>query len=202
MSRGFRRAALVVASLVSLSVLAVGPVLADTSITEQGNTGFHRLVDTVAKPGAICEYNNRAPDGVIYYQGLLKYLHVRPPKMRARYAGVQDVGWRFMVLRTKRDGSPASWTTTYTSPIQTSTATKTSNAQFSYMKINVNVPRNGRWGVVQYEYRIHVEMNWYGVHGSSSYVSAGSVHEVDHYTGDKNGGFATVYGIGCRAYVN
>jgi hypothetical protein len=45
-------------------------------------------------------------------------------------------------------------------------------------------------------------MNWYGVHGSSSYVSAGSLHEVDNYSGDKNGGHDTVYGIGCRAYVN
>ena len=191
------------ASLVSLSVLVVGPVVADTSITEQGNTGFHRLVDTVDKPGAICEYNNRAPAGADYYQGLLKYLHVRPPKMRARYAGVQDVGWRFMVLRTRRDGSPAMWKTTYTSPLQMGTATKTSNARFSYMSINVIVPRNGRWGDVGYEYRVRVEMNWYGVHGSSSYASAGSVHEVDYYTGDKNGGHHdTVYGIGCRAYVN
>jgi hypothetical protein len=185
-----------------LSILSVGPVLADTSITEHGYTGFHKLVDTVEKPGAICEYNNRAPEGAEYYQGLLKYLHVRPPKMFSRSAGVQDVGWRFMVLRTKRDGSPASWTTTYTSPLQMSTATKTNKAQFSYMKINVIVPRNGRWGDVPYEYRVRVEMNWYGVHGSSSYVSAGSVHEVDHYSGHKNGGMDTIYGIGCRAYVN
>jgi hypothetical protein len=193
-------------SLASLSVLSVGPALADTSISEHGRTGPHKLVDTVDKPGAICEYNNRAPEGAEYYQGLLKHLHVRPPKMRARYDGVQDVGWRFMVLRTIRDGSPASWKTTYTSPLQTATATKTRNARFSYMSINVIVPRNGRDGTVQYAYRINVEMNWYGVHGSSSYVSAGSTHEIDHYAGDLNGrtggSEGIVYGVECRSFVN
>jgi len=192
-------------SLVSLSVLAVGPVLADTSITEVGNTGFHRLVDTMAKPGAICEYNNRTQEGDIY-AGLLKYLQVRPPKMRARYAGVQDVGWRFMVLRTRRDSAPASWTTTYTSPLQLATATTTRNAPFSDVRINVNVPRNGRWGVVQYAYLVQVEMNWYGVHGSHSYVSAGSLHEVDYYSADLNGypggSEGNVFGADCPAYVN
>jgi hypothetical protein len=164
------------------------------------------LVDTATKPGAICEYYNRTHEGTELYAGLLTYLHVRPPKMFARWPGIQDVGWHFVVQRTRLDDAVPTWKKTYTSPLLTSTATTTQAAQFSYVRVGVSVPRDGRWGVVQYAYRVQVEMHWYGMHGSGGYVSADSVHEVDVYSADLNGypggSKGMVFDDDCAGYVS
>ena len=162
------RAAMAATGLLMITLLAAGPVLADTDIGTSGVVGTHSLVDTGSKAGVTCNYK----------VSLLKHLDVRPPRMRAA-SGTQAVGWRFSVLRTRYPESGIPTTKkTYTSPWQTAWATMTKNARFSTMGVKVIVPRDGRSFDTYYEYAVNVEMVWMQ---SSGTITGTSTHRVDNY---------------------
>lgn len=162
------RAAVAATALLMIALLAAGPVLADTDLGTSGVVGAHSLVDTGTKAGVTCRY------GAI----LLKYLDVRPPRMRA-VSGTQAVAWRFAVVRTRNPNTgDATVKKTYTSPWQTAWATTTKNARFSTMSIYVIIPRDGRTGDVYYEYVVNVEMAWLQPNSS---ITGRSIHRVDYY---------------------
>jgi hypothetical protein len=99
----------------------------------------------------------------------LRRLEVRPPKVRSS-GGSQRVGWRSIVQRTHQV-SPE-WIVTYKSPIQKATASATTNAPFSAMKVKVNVPDFPVY------YRVDVVMFWYAADGSKAGKAR---HRVDYY---------------------
>ena len=159
-----------------LAALAVGPALADTEFGHTGTVGFHALRDSSSKGGAICRYKGIEPSpGGYSYEGKLKWIDVRPPKVRA-ITGSQKVGWRFMVERQANSAGP--WTTTYTSRIQTRTTNSSTNAAFSMKGINVRVPTSGADDSPEYLYRVKVKMFWYKPGGG---VKGTATHLVDNY---------------------
>ncbi len=89
----------------------------------------------------ITETDSDYDPGATYWEGRLKRLDVRPPRMRSAIAGLQKVGWRFIVQRSK-DGGP--WKVSYRSPIQVATARADSDARFLPMGVNVTVPAASR----------------------------------------------------------
>jgi hypothetical protein len=121
--------------------------------------GWHRLVDSERKPGAICTY--KQTDGS-YWEGRLKHINVRPPKMRA-IAGWQEVGWRFVI---ERQGY-GPWKTIYRSPIQRASTNSTTNARYSWLGVNVRVPTASSDQEPWYVYRVAVVMFWFGPSGST-----------------------------------
>ena len=162
------RAAMAATALLMITLLASGPVLADTDIGTSGVVGTHSLLDTRSKAGVTCGYN----------VSMLKHVDVRPPRMRA-VSGTQAVGWRFAVLRTRYPETGVATTKkTYTSPWQTAWATKTKNARFATMGVKVIVPRDGRSFDVYYEYVVNVEMVWMQSNGA---IKGTSTHRVDNY---------------------
>ena len=170
------RASVAATALLMIALLSSGPVLADTNLSTSGVVGAHSLVDTPSKAGVTCSYN-AIHDAGYYYEALLKYLDVRPPRMRAA-SGTQAVAWRFVVLRTRLPHKGAATTKkTYTSPWQTGVATTTKNAKFRNMGVNVIVPRDGRKGDVYYEYMVNVEMDWFQPGGPATGIS---VHRIDY----------------------
>ncbi len=162
------RAAVAATAMFMIALLSSGPVLADTDIGTSGVVGVHSLVDTHSKAGVTCRYN----------AAVLKYVDVRPPRMRAA-SGRQKVAWRFAVVRTRIPyPGPTTVKTTYTSPWQSVWATTTKNARFSTKTINVTIPRDGRAGGVEYSYVVNVEMVWYQSNGR---ITGRSTHRVDNY---------------------
>ncbi len=165
-------------SALLLTALAVGPVLADKELGDRGQVGQHSLRDTHSKPGAECRYkgNLASPGGSYSYVGKLKYIDVRPPKVRA-ISGTQQVGWRFIVQRAKGFGT---WRTTYTSPIQKKSATAGRNALFTHMGIKVRVPPRSSSPDAgpSFNYRVLVKMYWYRPNGTTQGTAK---HEVEFY---------------------
>ena len=188
---------LVISTCVLLLALAAAvPVQADTELGDTGTTGFHALRDSESKPGATCRYKGIYPSpGGYSYEGKLKWIDVRPPKMKA-ISGQQEVGWRFMVERL--DISTTDWMVTYKSPIQRGTTTTNTNASFSKMGINVRVPTSGNDEDPTYEYRVTVKMFWYTANGR---VQGTSTHLVDWYERVYNS-WPERYGGGSHAYTD
>jgi len=160
-----------------LAILAVTPVAADTELGHDGQVGQHSLRDTHEMPGATCNYKGVDPSpGGYSYEGKLKSVAVRPPRVRA-YSGTQLVGWRFLLQRTADDSSPGPWTTVYKSGVQTDYANTSQNASFSGKMTSVTVASSGFDDPPYHLYRVVVVMIWYDSHGQSGKAK----HEVDHY---------------------
>ncbi|CAN5720099.1 hypothetical protein BH23CHL7_BH23CHL7_08610 [soil metagenome] len=72
-----------------VATLVAAPVAADLELGHKGHVGYHALIDTQTKPGASCIYRTtteRDSDnepGMIYWEGRLARLEVRPPVMRS-----------------------------------------------------------------------------------------------------------------------
>ena len=170
------------ASLLSgtvLLALSTGPVVADTEWGHTGMTGYHALRDThYTNAGATCRYVGVYPSpGGYSYEGELKRIFVRPPKVRgiAGY-GNQKVGWQFRVERTTNPSG--TWTTTYTSPWQNDMTTPTVLAEFTERSINVNVPADSADDPPYHLYRVMVKIRWYRPDNS---VRGTATHRVDYY---------------------
>jgi hypothetical protein len=158
-------------------VLAVGPVSADTELGHRGQVGAHSLRDSANRGGALCTYRTLGEAHNVYWEGELRRIDVRPPRMRAT-AGTQAVGWRFIIRRHRDDGRSR---VTYRSPIQKSTATRTQNASFSRMGVKVAAPTwfDDSWGrTVVFNYQVRVRMFWYRPDGT---VQGRARHRVDYY---------------------
>jgi hypothetical protein len=164
-------------SAAMLAFTAAVPVLADTSVDESGNTGFHALRDTESNPGYSCHYKGIYPPQGGDYNGKLNRIEVRPPKMRAM-SGQQEVGWRFIVERMKVSNANASWIVTYKSSIQRDTTNASNNASFSRRDVDVRLPADGVNSEELYDYRVKVKMFWYTANGG---VQATSIHLNDWY---------------------
>jgi len=169
---------LVTISALLLALTATVPVEADTELGETGMTGFHALRDADQSGGAVCRYKGIYPSpGGYSYEGKLKWIDVRPPKMKA-ISGTQEVGWRFKVERRSLAAQISEWVVTYKSPIQRDTTSSSRNASFSMMGINVRVPSDGKDEDPSYQYRVKVNMFWYTGNGG---VQGTSTHLVDWY---------------------
>lgn len=169
---------LITISALLLAFTAAVPVQADTELGETGTTGFHALRDSDPSGGAICRYKGIYPSpGGYSYEGKLKWIDVRPPKMKA-ISGQQEVGWRFIVERRSLAAEISSWMVRYRSPIQHDTTSSSRNASFSMMGINVRVPTGGKDEDPTYQYRVKVKMFWYAANGG---VQGTSTHRVDWY---------------------
>lgn len=171
-----RRTLISMISAFTLAALAVSPALADQELGHTGTVGYHALRDGADKGGAICRYKGIYPSpGGYSYEGKLKWIDVRPPKVRS-IAGVQKVGWRFMVERQTDFSGP--WILRYTSPIQTDMTNASTNAGFAMMGINVTVPTSGADDSPYYSYRVKVKMFWYTGGGA---VQGTATHLVEVY---------------------
>jgi hypothetical protein len=137
LSRIGRRLSPAVAIVILIAAMSVQPVLADHEVGHHtGTVGFHALVDTDASPGADCKYKEMAPIGG-YWEGVLKRITVKPPRMRA-IAAPQKVAWQFTVQRKESfEGASTAWYATYTSPLQAATTNSTSDASFAPMGVRV-----------------------------------------------------------------
>jgi hypothetical protein len=182
--RPFRRAGsrrppvLAFVSAVMFAVIGAGPVLADAELGHTGTVGFHELRDG-RNGGAICRYKELVPSpGNYQYEAELKWIDVRPPKMKA-IAGEQRVGWRFIIER--RDyvaPTLGDWTVVYRSSVQKAVTDPTTNASFAMMGSRINVPAEFFDDVPSSGFRLQVKMFWYDVGGS---VQSTATHLVERY---------------------
>ncbi len=161
----------------AVTALAIGPVLADEELGHTGSVGFHALRDSANGGGAICSYKRLNPSpGGYSYEAKLKWIDVRPPKVRA-ISGTQEVGWRFMVERVRQVAN-ATWVLRYTSPIQRDVTNASTNAQFTKRGINVVLNTTSADDGPEYEYRVKVKMFWYRANGT---VQGTATHLVSNY---------------------
>lgn len=178
----------VVASTLGLSLmLGGGTALADTSISERGKVGRHRLVDTETRPGAVCRYDAG---------GALLGVVVRPPVMfavdRTARRDRQPVAWQ-AVLQEGLTSDPAPaidvWEHAAVSPRQIARAADDTRAAFSRMGIR-------HPGIVDAEYRVRVRMGWLRPRDPSKLMGK-SVHQVDFYRLGGPGGSGEVAAGSC-----
>lgn len=196
-----RRVASAVVSAALLTFVAVGPALADGELGHTGRVGQHSLRDSPLKSGATCAYKRVVPSpGGYHYEGRLKELTVRPPRVRA-IAGTQTVGWRFIVqlAAIQSNHSAGPWQSTYDSSIQTAVTDSTHNARLTAKSIGgVKVPTSSvDDGPPWYVYRVLVKMFWYWPDGR---VQGTATHEVQYYRWVYGGGW-TEPNEECNAWV-
>lgn len=166
---------------IALLALAVGPVMADAEMGHTGTVGFHKLRDSgYTNAGAECRYKGIYPSpGGYSYEGKLKYITVRPPKMKAvPGGGSQEVGWQFKAQRAVDDVVGA-WTTRYTSGIQRRMTTPSRLADFTDQGVKVRVPTSSADDPSHYVYRVLVRMLWYHEDGT---VQGKATHLVQYYS--------------------
>lgn len=200
MTVGQRRVASAVVGAALLTMVAVGPALADNELGHTGQVGPHSLRDSSRQSGATCTYERVVPSpGGYHYEGRLKKLNVRPPKVRA-IAGTQTVGWRFIVqLAASQNNTAGPWQTTYKSPTKTASTDSTHDAWFWAKSIGgINVPTSSADdGPPWYVYRVLVKMFWYWPDGS---IQGTATHEVQYYRWVSGGGW-TEPNEECNAWV-
>jgi hypothetical protein len=123
-----------------------------------------------------CRYVITEPSSEIgWTEARLSRFVVSPPTVYAQH-GTQDVGWRFIVKRSL-DWDNGPWKVTYRSPIQRASATTSSAATFSNMKVGVSVPNVDNQAHVYYV--LILKIFWYASNGS---VQSSVSHEFDWYT--------------------
>lgn len=172
-----RRGTIPVLAALVVAVLAISPVLADEELAHTGTVGFHALRDAASAGGAICRYKRINPSpGGYSYEAKLKWIDVRPPKVRA-ISGSQEVGWRFMVERVRQVANDT-WVLRYTSPIQRDVTNVSTNAEFTLRGINVVLSTTSADDDPQYLYRVKVKMFWYRANGT---VQGTATHLVSNY---------------------
>ncbi len=146
MSRLRRSVAL---SLVALALAGVAAPVSATPAPDYGST-------------ARCRYDivNDGPFG--WTEADLRRIRVTPPEMYAQ-SGTQTVGWGFLVRRSmNRDNGP--WRVVRRSRIQMASATTTSPADFSLMRMGVTVPDIDEPEFVHYY--VVLKMFWFNGDGS------------------------------------
>ena len=164
-------------SAMLFAVVAAGPVAADLEQGHTGIVGFHELRDG-ANGGAVCRYKEVVPSpGGYQYEAELKWIDVRPPKMKA-VIGTQRVGWRFLIERRDFAGSPSDWFVVYRSSVQKATATADRNAGFAMMGTRVNVPADFYDDTPFSGFRVLVRMFWYDAAGNTEGTAT---HLVERY---------------------
>jgi hypothetical protein len=160
-----------------VTALVISPVLADEEFGHTGSVGYHRLRDSASAGGAICSYKRVSPSpGGYSYEAKLKWIDVRPPKVRA-IAGSQEVGWQFMVERVRQVANDT-WVLRYTSPIQRDVTNASTNADFTLRGINVVLNTTSADEDPQYLYRVKVKMLWYRANGT---IQGTATHLVSNY---------------------
>ena len=172
------RPVLAFVSAILLSIIAAGPVLADTELGHTGTVGFHELRDG-RNGGAICRYEELFPSPSNFeYEAELDWIDVRPPKMKAA-AGRQRVGWRFIVER--RDyirPDLTDWFVVYRSSVQQAVTNTKTNAAFATMGFRPNVPADRFEELPIASFRVQVKMFWYG---EGQTIEGTATHLVDRY---------------------
>jgi hypothetical protein len=163
-----------------VALLVAAPVAADVELGHKGHVGYHALVDTETKPGANCVYRTiteRDSDyepGMIYWEGRLARLEVKPPVMRSGRPYAQKVSWRFIVQRSKDGGT---WKPVYRSPLQVRTVKPDRDARFLPMAVGITVPRASRHEN-HHQYRVLIKMAWYRPDGT---VEGSARHQLSWY---------------------
>jgi hypothetical protein len=158
--------------------LIVGPITAsaDTPLGHRGTVGRHQLRDTARAPGVECFYESTNPNSPT--QADLEGLRVRPPVVFAVNTGPgtdrQDVGWQFIVLRSRNEGR---WTEVLRTSIHFKPATDARSADFSTRGTSFLGDSASR-------YRVVVKTYWLGRSGT---VTGNARNRVDFY---KGGAFA------------
>lgn len=171
------RSLIALLGVVSVLLLGIQPVLADTERGHSGTVGAHSLNDSMGDPGATCKYKYNS-----YYQaGRLKHIYVDPPNIMA-VAGksAQTVGWTFTVQRRIYSvfGPPSVWSNRYTSPEMTDVTSDSANASFSAADVSVDTPFGPGTEDAFAVYRVMVNMYWHRANGS---VQGNAKHRVDFY---------------------
>src|SRR5438128_6758695 len=111
----------------------ISPALGYVETKSTGTVGVHSVTDTMAAPGAICHFKATTPSSVRE----LNHIYVNPPNIKAiAGAGLEKVGWRFVIQRMRFGGGK--WKRIYKSPIWT--ATTTTSASFSQEGAPIHVP--------------------------------------------------------------
>ena len=161
-------------SAVLFAVIGAGPVLADVEQGHRGTVGFHDLRDG-AKGGVVCRYRETVPAPSGYdYEAELKWIDVRPPKVRA-ISEPQRVGWKFLIERRDVGGD---WRVVYKSSTQSDLTSSTTNASFAMMGAAVNVPADSADDTPQSAFRVQVKMFWYASDGT---IQGSAKHLVERY---------------------
>ena len=175
---GARHPVLAFVSAIMFAVIAAGPVLADLEQGHTGTVGFHELRDG-SNGGAICRYEEVVPSpGGYQYEAELKWIDVRPPKMKA-IAGDQRVGWRFIIERRDRAGGVLTdWFVVYRSSVQKAVTDPETNAMFAMMGTRINVPAEFYDDVPASAFRVQVKMFWYDVLQN---IQGTATHMVERY---------------------
>lgn len=125
----------------------------------------------------LCRYVITEPSDILGWTAArLDRLVVSPPTVYAQH-GTQQVGWRYVVKRSLNwDQGP--WKVTYRSSIQQASATASSPADFSKMRVDVNVPNVENQGHVYYV--LTLKIFWYDSNGSS--IQSKLSHEFEWYS--------------------
>jgi hypothetical protein len=153
-------------------LVAVSPVAAATELGRSGVVGPHKVVDKQSSAGAACSYEHLERFDV----DRLVEISVSAPHVWA-VSGQQMVGWNFSVQRmTTGMFGHGPWSTRYTSPRFTESATETQEADFTYANVRVRVPRGIDREEI-YDYRVIVKLFWLGDNGSVT----GSARKLLHY---------------------
>jgi len=166
------RRQVVLAALMAWTVaLPAAPIaMADTHIQNYGAVGPHSLRDTLSNPGVTCKYVTTFADAGGWI-GKLRRFYVKPPRVFGN-SGTNSVGW---VFQAERKAGTGSWQTTYLSPLEYGTATKTQPASFHTKTVRVYPPSD--YQTIVYRYRIMVYMYWFYPDGEAGM----SQHRVDYY---------------------
>jgi hypothetical protein len=107
----------------------------------------------------------------------LRKITVTPPEMFAK-SGQQTVGWRFVVRRTINEGDYPSHQVTYTSPIQTRTATTSEAADFDLQRVAVTLSTSVE-DQRDVFYQVVLKLYWYRANGS---VQSSTTYLMPDYT--------------------
>ncbi|CAN5640265.1 hypothetical protein BH23CHL6_BH23CHL6_08530 [soil metagenome] len=135
----------------------------------------------VAQPGyglkvaPSCRYEAISGGTYGWTTARLRRIRVDPPEMWAMRAK-QKVGWRFVVQRSVDD---ASWTVTYRSPLQKSTAYADRAASFTKMVVDVKLPAVPDKADVAY--RVVIKAFWYRSDGTKEYKIRDQIDSYDLY---------------------
>lgn len=137
---------------------------------------------------ARCRYEITAAGQFGWTEADLRRVRLTPPEMYAQ-SGTQAVGWGFLVRRSmNRDNGP--WRVVGRSRIQMGSATTTTAAAFSLMRVGVTIPAIDEPEFVHY--RVVLKMFWFNGDGSiASKVSHPMPHieiNVDGNTRGNGGG--------------
>ena len=152
-------------SLVTVAVLLAVPGAATATPADYGST-------------ARCRYEITAAGQFGWTEADLTRIRLTPPEMYAQ-SGTQAVGWGFLVRRSLHNDS-GPWRVIRRSRIQMGTATTTSPAAFTSMRMGITIPAIDEPEFVRYY--VVLKMFWFdgdgNVTGKVSHPMSYIVHRV------------------------